>query len=85
MKLKCLSVFDITASGPEEDYEGFTWEIAEYRYSDSSHSTKDAEWLYAREQAQRFSWALYDNVSKLTLFLFFSSSNGNLLTHTISL
>jgi len=51
---KRLVLFDIRATGPDEDYEGFTWQIKKFKYDDS-----DKE-----ESAERFSWALYDNVSK---------------------
>jgi hypothetical protein len=56
VRMKCLSLFDIRATGPDEDAKGFTWETKKWRfkYDDSIPSS-----------ANRFSWALYDNVSKL--------------------
>lgn len=57
--MKCLSLFDIRATGPDEDAEGFTWQIKKWPFKngDSNPSNKESS-------ANRFSWALYDNVSK---------------------
>ena len=59
VRMKCLSLFDIRATGPGEDAEGFTWQTKKwrYKYDDSNPSDEDS-------LANRFSWALYDNVSK---------------------
>jgi len=59
VRMKCLSLFDIKAKGPDEDAEGFTWQIKKrrFKYDDSNPRKK-------KSSANRFSWALYDNVSK---------------------
>jgi hypothetical protein len=59
VRTKCLSLFDIRATGPVEDAEGFTWQTKKWRYGyDDSNPSNEESF------AKRFSWALYDNVSK---------------------
>lgn len=57
LPMKCLLLFDIVATGPDQDDEGFTWQVKKYKYDDRDPCAKI-------KSADGFSWALYDNVSK---------------------
>jgi hypothetical protein len=61
---KLLFLYDIKATGKQEDDEGFIWEVKTHQYDDSDKLT-------GKESNETFSWALYNNVSKTrTIFRF---------------
>ena len=67
VRMKSLFLFDITATGPDEDADGFIWQVKSFKYDDSDEEKR-------KTTAKRLSWFLYDSVSKicavLNLFIF---------------
>ena len=63
--LKNLFVSDITATGMDQDRDGFTWEVYHMKHKcGASKNQSDTE----RKENRKQYWALYDNVSHYSLW-----------------
>jgi hypothetical protein len=67
-----LFIFDIKATRRDEDDQGFTWEIKDYRYNDWKECAEKEE-AKMKDCKERIVWALYDSVRKPCAVLAFMS------------